>query len=338
MHPPLSILDLVPVPSDATGPDAMRRMLDLARLADRLGYLRYWVAEHHNTDAFASSSTAVLIGAIAAATDRIRVGSGGIMLPNHAPLAAAEAFLTLEALHPDRIDLGLGRAPGTDPATAMALRRSAELSGADDFPQQIAMMRAFAGEGAFPEGHPFGRVRAGPPDVALPPLWLLGSSTYGARLAATMGRGYAFAYHFSPNDAAAALRMYREGFRPSEHLDRPHAILAVAVVCAETEERADALARTHDLMWLRIRRGERGRLPTEEEASAYTYSDAEREMAEASRRLLVWGTPETVREKLLGLAEALQVDELMITSHVASHEARLRGYELLAQAFETSVA
>lgn len=330
---PLSVLDLVPVASDSAGPEALSNSIDLARLADRLGYTRYWVAEHHNTEGFASSATEIVIGALARETERIRIGSGGIMLPNHSPLRIAENFLTLEALHPGRIDLGLGRAPGTDGLTAAVLRRSAEALGADDFPEQVEALRAFAGESEFPEGHPLARVRATPPGVDLPPIWLLGSSTYGARMAARLGRGYAFAYHFSPEHAVPALRIYREDFRPSEFLGAPHAILGVAVVCAETRERADELARTNDLLRLRIRRGERGPIPTVAEAAAYPYTPAERRLVEESRRSLVWGTPGEVREQLLELSERLGADELMLTSHIADPGARLESYRLIAEAF-----
>lgn len=333
MHPPLSILDLVPVPSGTDANGALRNALDLARRADELGYTRYWVAEHHSTEAFASSATALLVGLIARETSRIRVGSGGVMLPNHSPLHVAEQFLTLEALYPGRIDLGLGRAPGTDQPTALALRRAPELLGAPDFPGEIRALRAFAGEGAFPEGHPFTRVFATPTGVPLPPIWILGSSTYGAQLAAHLGRPYAFAYHFSPDAAVPAMRAYRHGFNPSEHLAEPYAVLGVSVVCAETDERAEELASTHDLLWLRIRRGEGGKLPTPEEALAHPFTPEERQLAAASRRMLVWGSPERVRERLLELARALQADELMITSHIASHEDRVRSYELLAEAF-----
>ncbi|HEX7002564.1 MAG TPA: LLM class flavin-dependent oxidoreductase [Trueperaceae bacterium] len=333
MKVPLSVLDLVPVPAGSSAGRAFRNSIELAKLADELGYVRYWVAEHHNTESFASSATEIIIGLLARETDRIRVGSGGIMLPNHSPLKVAENFLTLEALYPGRIDLGLGRAPGTDQLTALALRRSAELLGAEDFPQQIEAIRAHAGEASFPEGHPLNKVKAGPAGVPLPPIWLLGSSTFGAQLAARLGRGYAFAFHFSPDHAVPAMRLYREGFRPSEHLEQPHAILGVSVVCASTEERADELARTHDLLWLRIRRGERGPLPTPEEAAAYRFSAEELQLVEASRRMLVWGSPEQVRERLLELARELQANELMITSHIASHEDRLESYRLLAQTF-----
>lgn len=333
MRIPLSVLDLIPIPPGGSAGEAFRNSIDLARVAEGLGYRRYWVAEHHNTQAFASMATAVLVGLLARETTHIRVGSGGVMLPNHSPLRVAEEFLTLEVLYPARIDLGLGRAPGTDQLTAWALRRSQELLAADDFPQQVEMLRAYAGESDFLAGHPLGRVSAALPGVRLPPIWILGSSTYGAQFAAQTGRGYSFAYHFSPDYAVPALRAYREGFQPSPELAEPYAILGVAVICAESEERAEVLARGHDLMWLRIRRNEKGFLPTADEAAAYEFTADEAAQVQASRRMLVWGTPERVRERLLELAEQLQVDELIVTTHVADHEERRRSYELLAEAF-----
>ncbi len=332
MAVPLSVLDLIPVPPNGIAADAFANSVQLAQLAEELGYRRYWIAEHHNTRAFAAMATTVLIGMIARETTRIRVGSGGIMLPNHSPLKVAEDFLTLEALFPGRIDLGLGRAPGTDQITALALRRSTELLAADDFPQQIEMLRAYAGESSFLDEHPLGRVKATLPGTKLPPLWILGSSTFGAQLAAATGRGYSFAFHFSPDAAEPALRAYREGFQPSEDLAAPHAILGVAVIAAETEERAEYLARAHDLLWLRIRRNERGPLPTAEEAAAYRFSPDEEAAAQASRRMLVWGTPDRVRERLSELRNLLVVDEFIVTSHIASHEERMASYRLLAEA------
>lgn len=333
MSIPFSVLDLVPVPPDGSATDAFRNSVELARLAEAAGYRRVWVAEHHNTPAFASMSTATLIAVLARETTSIRVGSGGVMLPNHSPLRVAEDFLTLEALYPGRIDLGLGRAPGTDQVTALALRRSADHLAADDFPEQVEMLRAYAGESDFLGGHPLGRVSAALPGVKLPPLWILGSSMYGARYAAQTGRGYSFAFHFSPDHAVPALRAYRDGFRPSAELTAPYAILGVSVICAGTAERAEELARGHDLMWLRIRRNERGPLPTAEEVAAYRFTPEEAAMAEHSRRMLVWGTPDRVRSRLLELAERLEVDELIVTTHIAAHEERMRSYALLAEAF-----
>lgn len=332
MTVPLSVLDLVPLPPGGTAQQAFANSVELARLAEKLGFSRYWVAEHHNTPAFASMATTTLIAVLAGATSTIRVGSGGVMLPNHSPLKVAEEFLTLEALHPGRIDLGLGRAPGTDQVTAFALRRSSELLAADDFPQQVEMLRAYAGESDFLAGHPLGKVTAALPGVKLPPLWILGSSTYGAQYAAQTGRGYSFAYHFSPDYAVPALRAYREGFQPSAEIPEPYVILGVAVVCSESEERAEALARAHDLMWLRIRRNERGLLVTAEEAAAYDFTPEEEEMARASRRMLVWGTPETVRRRLHELVQELQVNELIVTTHIADHAERLQSYRLVKEA------
>jgi luciferase family oxidoreductase group 1 len=331
---PLSLLDLIPVGSGSSGPQALRNSIDLARRADALGYTRYWVAEHHNTQGLASSAPELMIGVLARETRHLRVGSGGIMLPNHSPLKVAENFLTLEALYPGRIDLGLGRAPGTDRITALALRRSVEALGADDFPEQLQLLRAFAGEAEFPADDLFARVRASPPGVPLPPIWLLGSSDFGARLAAKLGRGFAFAYHFSPDMALPAMHAYRDTFQPSEYLARPHAILGVSVVCAETEERAEELATTHDLLWVNIRNGRTGPIPSPEEARAYPYTPFELQQVRASRSMLVVGTPERVRSRLLELAEKMGADELMVTSHIHSHAARVRSYELLAEAFD----
>ena len=325
---PLSVLDLAPVGSGSTPSQALRRTVDLARLADRLGYTRYWFAEHHNIPSVASTSPEVLIGHVASATQRIRVGSGGIMLPNHTPLRIAEAFQTLEALHPGRIDLGLGRAPGTDPATVQALRPF----DSEQYPAQIAEMLALS-RGEVPEGHPFHTVRVIPDDVDLPPIWLLGSSGGSARLAGTIGAGYSFARHFSPTPPQPALRAYRESFQSSAQFPQPHVILAVSVVCAETDERAQHLAWTLDLSWVRLRTGRLGPLPTPEEAMAYPYTPQERAALREYRALHFIGSPATVRPQIEAIAEELGVDEVMITTLIHSHEERLRSYELIADAF-----
>ena len=331
---PLSVLDLAPIVQGGDAAQSFRNSLDLARHAERLGYHRFWLAEHHGMPGIASAATSVLIAHIAGGTQTNRVGAGGIMLPNHSPLVIAEQFGTLEALFPGRIDLGLGRAPGTDRLTALALRRSMEPFNGDDMALLLQEMLAYSGEAEFEPRHPFEKIRASPEDVALPPIWILGSSDYGARLAAAIGRGYAFAYHFSPHAALPAMRQYREGFQPSSHLDKPHAILAVAVVCAETQQRAEELARTHDLLWVSIRKGDtRGRLPSPQEAEAYPYTSMDLEQIRASRSMLVVGTPERVHSRLTELAEEMGADELMITSHIHDHAARLRSYQLLAEAF-----
>ena len=329
----LSVLDLAPVPSGTTPSQALRRTVDLARLADRLGYARYWFAEHHNIPSVASSSPEVLIGHVASATSRIRVGSGGIMLPNHAPLRIAEAFHTLAALHPGRIDLGLGRAPGTDPATSQALRPF----DAEQFPAQIGEMLALSRR-EVPEDHPFRSVRVVPDDVELPPIWLLGSSGATARLAGSLGLGYSFARHFSPTPPGPALRAYRESFRPSAQFPEPHVILAVSVICAETEERAEYLAATMDLTWVRLQSGRLGPLPSPEEALAYPYTPQERAIASTYRALHFIGTPATVRARIEAYLEenALEVEEVMASSNIYSHEERLRSYELLAEVFGLS--
>ena len=328
----LSVLDVSPVSSGSSGAQALRNTLDLARLTDQLGYERYWLAEHHNLPLIASSAPEVMIGHVANVTERIRVGAGGIMLPNHAPLKVAETFRVLEALHPRRIDLGIGRAPGTDPVTATALRRSRDGLEAEDFPQQFGELLAFSGDG-FPEGHPFRSVVAIPNDVGLPPIWLLGSSGYSAKAAGEMGRGYAFASHFSPADPAPAMHAYRQSFEPSKTFERPSAVLAVAVVCAETDERAEQVASSMELAWVRMRSGNPRPLPSPEEARAHPYTPAERVLAEAYRSMQVVGGPSSVRAGIEELAGRTVADEVMVTTNVYDHAERLRSYELLAEVF-----
>jgi luciferase family oxidoreductase group 1 len=328
----LSVLDVSPVSSGSNSAQALRNTLELARLTDQLGYERYWLAEHHNLPSIASSAPEIMIGHVANVTKRIRVGAGGIMLPNHAPLKVAETFRVLEALHPGRIDLGIGRAPGTDHVTAMALRRSRDGLEAEDFPQRFGELLAFAGEG-FPEDHPFRSVVAMPGDVGLPPIWLLGSSGYSARAAGKMGLGYAFASHFSPADPAPAMHAYRESFEPSEDFECPLAILAVAVVCGETAEHAEELALSMELAWVRMRSGNPRPLPSPEEAMAYPYTLAERQLADAYRTMQVVGDSPTVRARIEELAAHTMADEIMITTNVYDHAERLRSYERLAAAF-----
>ena len=333
--PRLSVLDLSPVSVGMSGTTALRNTLDLAPLADRLGYTRYWVAEHHNLASIASSAPEIMIGQIAAVTERIRVGSGGVMLPNHAPLMVVERFKVLEALFPGRIDLGLGRAPGTDPVASYALRR--HQGNEDDFLERFQELMLLESR-AFPEGHPFGRIVAMPSDIPLPPIWLLGSSDYSAQLAAAVGVGFSFAHHFASHDAAAAMRSYRELFRPSAQLQRPYAILAVAAIAADTDEAAERLASTVDLNWVRRAQGEYLPLASPEEALAYPYSPVDRQRIAANRARLFVGKPSTVRERLQPLLEATQADEVMITTMIYDHTARRRSYELLAQEFGLAAA
>jgi len=325
---PLSMLDLAPVGTGGTPTAALRRTVELAHLGEHLGYTRYWLAEHHGMPGIASSSPEILINHVATRTERIRVGAGGIMLPNHAPLRIAEAFHTLEALHPGRIDLGLGRAPGSDPATAQAMRPF----DANRFPEQVSELLALSRR-TFPEGHAFRNVHVVPIDVRLPPVWLLGSSGAGARLAASLGVGYGFAAHFSPTPPGPALRDYRDRFQPSEAFPRPHAILALAVVCAESNEEADHLARSMDLAWVRLRRGEFALLPSPEEAMAYPYQPDELALIRSYRALLVAGDPDTVRRRIGELVLDTGADEVMVSSMIHDPGARFRSYELLAQAF-----
>jgi luciferase family oxidoreductase group 1 len=329
---PLSVLDLSPVAAHSSGAVSLRNSLDLARLADRLGYTRYWVAEHHNLPSIASSAPDIMIGQIAAATARMRVGSGGVMLPNHAPLMVAERFKVLEALFPGRIDLGLGRAPGTDPVTSYALRRRQDGAGEDDFLERFQELILFENR-AFPEGHPFRAIRAMPQDVPLPPIWLLGSSGYSAQLAAMVGAGFSFAHHFAEHDALAAMLAYREAYKPSAARPSPYAILACAVVCADTDAEAERVAATVDLNFVRRRHGEYLPLASPEEALAYPYSPAERSLLAHNRARLFVGAKATVMERLQPMIEATKADEVMVTTMIYDHAARRRSYELLAEAF-----
>jgi luciferase family oxidoreductase group 1 len=328
---PLSVLDLAPVGQGSSPAEALRHSVDLVRLAERLGYRRHWVAEHHNMPGIASSSPPVLIAHLAAATSTIRVGSGGVMLPNHAPLVVAEQFGMLEALHPGRIDLGIGRAPGTDPVTARALRRG-PLSVTDgDLPMQLGELLGFF-EGTFPDDHPYRRITAVPALGYRPALWLLGSSDYSAQLAGLLGLPFSFAYHFAPAGIDRALALYRSSFRPSGDLERPYVMVGVAVVCAETDEQARWLARSGSLAILRLRAGRPGLYPTPEEAAAYRYTPSEREAVKAWTASHVVGAPDQVAAGLAALVERTGADELMISTMVHGHPERLRSYELVAEA------
>jgi luciferase family oxidoreductase group 1 len=328
---PLSVLDLSPVTTASTGATALKNSLDLARLADRLGYTRYWLAEHHNLPSIASSAPDIMIGQIAAITERIRVGSGGVMLPNHAPLMVAERFKMLEALFPDRIDLGIGRAPGTDPVTSYALRRRQNVTEDDDFLERFQELLLLETRG-FPTTHPFHSVYAMPKETPLPPIWLLGSSGYSAELAAAVGAGFSFAHHFAGYDAVAAMRSYRDKFQPSAWRERSAAILAVHVVCADTDAEAEKIAATVDLNFVRRAKGEYLPLASPQEAQAYGYSPADRERIRLNRDRLFVGSAATVKDRLAPLIEATQADELMITSMIYDHAARRHSYELMAQA------
>jgi luciferase family oxidoreductase group 1 len=330
--PPLSILDLSVVTTGTKPAQALRNSIDLAQEADRLGYTRYWLAEHHGLASVASPAPDIMIGQIAAATQRIRVGSGGVMLPNHAPLAVAERFKMLEALFPGRIDLGLGRAPGTDGVTAHALRNRLDTRPGDDFLERLQELMLWETR-EFPEGHPYNKVVAMPNDTPLPPLWLLGSSDYSAQLAAQVGMGFAFAHHFASFDAVAALTHYRAHFSPSRWQKTPRGILAVAVVAAPTDAEAEELAMSMDLNRLQRERGAYLPIPSVEEAKAYPYSESDRAIIARNRAKLFVGSPSTVLTRLMPLIAESQADEVMVVSAIYDHEARKRSYRLLAEAF-----
>ncbi|HET7137744.1 MAG TPA: LLM class flavin-dependent oxidoreductase [Gaiellaceae bacterium] len=321
--PPLSILDLAPIPERATAAEALRNTADLARHAEEWGYRRYWLAEHHNAAGIASAATAVVIAHVAAATSTIRVGSGGIMLPNHSPLVIAEQFGTLAELHPGRIDLGLGRAPGTDRPTIAALRR--DLTAADTFPQDVLELQHYLDD---PKGAQL--VHAVPGAGTKVPLWILGSSLYGAQLAAALGLPYAFASHFAPEALLPALEVYRTSFRPSPTLDAPYAMVGANVVVADEDTEARRLFTSAQQSFANIVRGRRGRLPAPiDDIDAY-WTDAERERASAMLSRSFVGSPETVRAGLEDFAAVTAADEIIVAAAIHDHAARLRSYELLA--------
>jgi luciferase family oxidoreductase group 1 len=330
---PLSVLDLCPVPAGESTGEALRRSVDLARHAEDLGFTRYWVAEHHNLPGIASSAPAVLAGQLAAATKAIRVGSGGVMLPNHPPLTVAEQFGTLEALHPGRIDLGIGRAPGTDRVTTRVLRRSADGRPAADFAGQLAELRAyFTSEGAADNAT---AIRAIPAEGNEPALWLLGSTGYSAELAGRLGLPFAFAYHLSAASAAnarPALALYRKTFTPTATLKQPYSLLSVSVLCARDAATAHWLHGSTRLSALRLKAGRPGLLPSPEEAAITAYSTAERTVMTEATNTHVVGDPATVTGALAQLVSSTGADELMVTTGTFDHAARLASYELLARA------
>jgi luciferase family oxidoreductase group 1 len=326
---PYSILDISPIPQGFTAADALRNSLDVAQHAEKWGYTRYWVAEHHNMIGNASSATAVLVGYIASGTSRIRVGSGGIMLPNHAPLVIAEQFGTLESLYPGRIELGLGRAPGTDQMTARALRR--DLLGSDDrFPQDVRELQ-----------HYFGPIQEGQMVKAIPgantnvPIWILGSSLYGAQLAAHFGLPYAFASHFAPDQLLEAMSIYREIFKPSDKLAAPYSAFVVNVVAADTDEEALHLFTTLQQNVVRMHRNTRGQLPSP--ISSLDEFCAPHEQAAANRQLQcsIVGSLETVKKGMRDWLDKTGANEIICTGQIFDHQARLKSFEIAAQAAQS---
>ncbi|MCL4852517.1 MAG: LLM class flavin-dependent oxidoreductase [Bryobacteraceae bacterium] len=323
-----SILDLAPVRSGGSIAESFRNMLDLARHAEIWGYTRFWLVEHHNMPGIASAATSVLIGYVAGRTSTLRVGSGGVMLPNHAPLVIAEQFGTLETLYPGRIDLGVGRAPGTDGLTARALRRGLN-GGEDDFPKQVAELLAYLA----PAG-PGQKLQAVPGAGTNVPVWLLGSSTYSAQLAAMMGLPFGFASHFAPELLFQAIQIYRERFKPSPFLEKPYVMAGVPVVAADTDAEASRLATSPALRFLKLLRNESLFIPPPVASMDGLWSDPERQIVESKLRTSVVGGPETVRRKLAKFLEDTQADELIFTSDVYDPAARLRSFEIAAAAMK----
>jgi luciferase family oxidoreductase group 1 len=322
--PPLSVLDLAPIVDGSTVADALRHSLDLAQHVERWGYKRFWLAEHHNAIGIASAATAVVIAHVADGTESIRVGAGGIMLPNHSPLVIAEQFGTLEALHPGRIDLGLGRAPGTDQLTVLALRR--DPMSADTFPRDVVELRHYLAD-----AQPGQAVRATPGAGSHVPLWILGSSLFGAQLAAMLGLPYAFASHFAPDALLPALEVYRDKFEPSEQLQQPYAMVGANVITADDDETARRLFTSTQQSFTNILRGRRGQLPPPIDDIEDYWVPPEKERASAMLRRSFVGSPETVRAELDGFVAETAADEVIVAAAIHNHAARLRSYELLAE-------
>ena len=327
---PISVLDLVPIVEGGTASDAFRNSIELARHSERLGYKRFWVAEHHSMPGIASAATSVVIGRIAAETSSIRVGAGGIMLPNHAPLVIAEQFSTLEAMFPGRIDLGLGRAPGSDRATAHALRRSLE---GDDFPQLLQELEYFLRDSVANQ-----RVRAVPSGGGKIPIWLLGSSGFSAQLAAALGRPFSFAAHFSPENLDAALSLYRDNFRPSNVLSEPHVMVALNVFAADTDRDAERLSTSHQQSFINLIRGTPSKIQPPVDDMDAIWTSAEKALVYDRLGGSITGGPEKVKNELRSFLDRTQADELIIHAMIYDHEARMRSYEITADAMKSELA
>ncbi len=338
----LSVLDQAPVAEGTTAGEALQRSVQLARHAEALGYTRFWVSEHHAMETLASSAPEVVLARIGAETQRIRIGSGGIMLPHYSPMKVAEAFRTLHAMYPGRIDLGVGRAPGGGPIESQALRRDRSAMPADDFPDQMAELLAWLGQSeGFPAGHPFGRIHLSPAMPGGPEVWLLGSSLWGAAAAAQWGLPFAYAHFFSPLHTRAAIESYRRGFQPSRRLAKPLATVAVGVIVADTDEEAHYLHSSVRLLQRRIREGDRRPVAAPEDAlrelgregspAQLRIATGTAEEGEFPRYLV--GSPETVRRSLDAMIRALDLDEVVVNTITHSHAARLRSYTLLAELF-----
>lgn len=329
----LSVLDQSPIRTDATPAVAVAETLALAELADRLGYHRYWLAEHHSSASLAGASPEILVAQVANRTKGLRVGTGGVMLSHYSPLKVAESFRMLETLFPERIDLGIGRAPGSDQLTDQALQVGPGAVGPQHFPMQVRDLIAFL-DGTMPDDHPFAQVRAMPSGPTSPPVWLLGSSDQSASLAAYFGCPFSFAQFIAGNAGTAAMEIYRDQYRPSARWPEPVGSIGVFAVCADTDEQAEKLMKCRDLSAVRQRTGRSGPVPTIEEAEAYVYSPQEEQLRQYNRQRFVWGTPDTVRPALEELGNIFGVEEIIVLTICPDFESRCRSYELLAEAFE----
>lgn len=326
---PLSVLDLAPINEGGSPTETFKNSVELAQYVEKLGFNRYWLAEHHNMPGVGSSATSVLIGHIAGATERMRVGSGGVMLPNHAPLVIAEQFGTLEALYPGRIDLGLGRAPGSDQATAYALRRTLNSSG-EDFPQQVAELRSYF------DPQPNARVRAFPGEGQDIPIWLLGSSGFSAQLSAQLGLPFSFASHFAPAYVMQAMQLYHQNFKPSKDLKEPYAMLGVSIVAADTDEKALYLATSFQQQFLSLGRGmpTQFKPPLEDPETSWTPSEQVSAANMLDSPATIVGSPETVKRELEAFMKQTKANEFIISSPVFNQEDRLRSFEIIGDLFD----
>ena len=328
----LSVLDQAPIRKGGTAKQAIAETIELAQAADRLGYHRYWLAEHHNSSSLACASPEILVGEVAHRTERIRVGTGGVMLPHYSPLKVAETFRMLEALHPGRIDLGLGRAPGSDPLTARALAHGPGQLGIEHYPAQILDLLGYL-EGRLPDDHPFRAIHAMPAGKSIPELWLLGSGADSAQIAAYFGLPFSFAHFITQRGGEEVVAAYRRQFRPSRWLEEPRASIGVSVVVADTAEEAERLSLSRFLWWIKIMKGEAEGFPPPEEALAYPYRPSELELLDKMKGRALSGAPAGVRDRLLAMASAYQVDEIVVLTITYDFTARVRSYELLADAF-----
>jgi luciferase family oxidoreductase group 1 len=329
----LSVLDQAPIRKGGTATQAIAETIELARHADRLGYHRYWLAEHHSSSSLACASPEILVAAVADRTERIRVGTGGVMLPHYSALKVAETFRMLEALHPGRIDLGLGRAPGSDLVTARALAHGSGQISIEQYPEQVLDLLGYL-EGRLPDGHPFRAVHAMPAGPSIPELWLLGSGPDSAQIAAYFGLPFSFAHFITQRGGVEIMSAYRQAFRPSRWSPEPRASIGVSLVVADSEEEAHRLSLSRFLWWIKIMKGEAGGFPPPEEAVAYAYNAGERDLLGKLERRSIAGTPSTVRTRLLEMAAEYEVDEIVVLTITYDFAARIRSYELLADAFD----